>query len=98
MVEQMTPVGANVKRLREAAGISQQKLAVEAGLSVGVVAIIEQGRNADPRGSTLRALARVLGTTIDDLLRDPADAPGEEAKAEASSIPKKPRRGKGKGK
>ena len=71
MVDLMTPIGLNVKRLRTATEMTQQQLAVAAGLSVSIVSQIEQGTNADPRGSTLRALARALKTTVDELLREP---------------------------
>ena len=74
MNDLMTPIGLNLKRLRLAAGMTQQGLAVAAGLSLSIVAQIEQGVNADPRGSTLGALAGALQTTVDDLLREPSDA------------------------
>jgi transcriptional regulator with XRE-family HTH domain len=38
-------------------------------LSISAVTQIEQGTNQDPRASTLRTLARVLGVTVDDLLK-----------------------------
>jgi transcriptional regulator with XRE-family HTH domain len=66
----MAEVGENLKRLRAAAGLTQQQLAVAAGLSVSVVAHIERGHIPDPRASTLRALARSLGCTLDDLAGD----------------------------
>jgi transcriptional regulator with XRE-family HTH domain len=71
----MIPIAENVKRLRKAAGMTQQQLAVAAGLAVSHVAQIEQGINADPRGSTLQALARALDTTVDALLAGPSEAP-----------------------
>jgi transcriptional regulator with XRE-family HTH domain len=74
----MTPIGLNVKRLREAAGMTQQALATAAGLSLSIVAQIEQGKNADPRGSTLMALANALGATVDELLRSGTGAKGKK--------------------
>ncbi|HEV2947330.1 MAG TPA: helix-turn-helix transcriptional regulator [Gemmataceae bacterium] len=56
-----------VKKLREAAGLSQQALAVKAGLSVSVVSQVEQGKKADPRMSTVLAIAEALGVTCDSL-------------------------------
>ena len=73
MVEVMTTVGENVRRLRKAADKSQQEVAVAAGLSVSIISQIEQGSNKDPRGSTLRKIATALGTTVDELLAEPAD-------------------------
>jgi transcriptional regulator with XRE-family HTH domain len=64
-----TPIIATrVKGLREKAGMSQQELAVKAGLSVSVVSQIEQGRKEDPRMSTVRALAQALGVPSDALM------------------------------
>jgi transcriptional regulator with XRE-family HTH domain len=71
-----TPLGKNLRRLRKAAGMTQQELAVAAGLNASIVAQIEQGRNTDPRASTLLALARALSTTVDELFREPARPPG----------------------
>jgi transcriptional regulator with XRE-family HTH domain len=86
----MKPIGMNVKRLRVAAGLTQQQVAVAAGLSVSIVAQIEQGTNADPRASTLEALARVLKATVDELLRPAAGA------VESKPAAKKPGKKKGK--
>jgi transcriptional regulator with XRE-family HTH domain len=73
-VQLMTPIGANLRKLRRAADLTQQQLAVAAGLSVSVVSQIEQGSNPDPRGSTLAALAASLKVTVDDLLRAPSQS------------------------
>lgn len=71
MVEvQAMPIANVLRRLREAAEMTQQQLAVAAGLSVSAVSQIEQGTNTDPRMSTLKALARALGVTVDELTRD----------------------------
>jgi DNA-binding XRE family transcriptional regulator len=64
-----------LKRLRTAAGLTQQALATAAGLSISAVIHIEKGRIPDPRGSTLKALASALGTTVDALLADDPPAP-----------------------
>jgi transcriptional regulator with XRE-family HTH domain len=64
-----------VKLLREAAGMSQQALAVAAGVSISVVTQIEQGKKADPRLSTVAALAKALGVTIDAIVNQPAETP-----------------------
>jgi transcriptional regulator with XRE-family HTH domain len=68
----MTAVGENLKRLRKAAEMTQQQVAMAAGLSISIVSQIEQGSNQDPRGSTLQALALALNTTVDALLRTPS--------------------------
>jgi transcriptional regulator with XRE-family HTH domain len=88
LAELMSPVSENVKRLRKAAGLTQQQLAVAAGLSVSIVSQIEQGTTPDPRGSTLAALAGVLQAAVDELLR-PAPAVVEEKPAAPKSRRKK---------
>jgi transcriptional regulator with XRE-family HTH domain len=77
VAEQLPPLARRLKQLREAAGLSQQELAVAAGLSVSIVSQIEQGRREDPRVSTLAAVARVLSATIDDLLSDQTTGRGK---------------------
>ncbi|WP_234016830.1 helix-turn-helix domain-containing protein [Streptomyces sp. LaPpAH-108] len=57
----------NLKRLRRAKGWSQEQLAHRAGLSVGPVRKIEQGRSG-VRMETLHALARALGVRTSDLM------------------------------
>jgi transcriptional regulator with XRE-family HTH domain len=76
--ELMTPIGLKLRQLRDAAGLTQQQVAVAAGLSVSIISQIEQGKNADPRGSTLKAIAGALGTTVDELLRDDAPAAADK--------------------
>ena len=89
-------LSARIKALREASGLSQQEVAERGDLSVSLVAKLEQGKKADPRASTLLALARSLGVTpgtlLDDLL--PAkklepEPPAEEPKAEAPAKTRK---------
>jgi transcriptional regulator with XRE-family HTH domain len=60
-------LGQRLKRLR-GDGMSQVELAVKAGVSPSLVAKIEQDENINPKLSTLRALARVLGVTTADLI------------------------------
>ncbi len=70
-----TAIGGNLKRLRAAAGLTQRDLADAAGLSLSVVFQVEQGASADPRASTLRALAAALRCSVDQLLLEPAEQP-----------------------
>lgn len=66
-------IGRRVKELRDAAGMTQQALAVKAGMAIGVLARIEQGHTNDPRASTLRALAGALGVSIDAIAGESED-------------------------
>jgi DNA-binding XRE family transcriptional regulator len=60
--------GNPVRVMREHRGLTQQQLAETAGISVPYLSQIEAGKR---RGSTtvLAAIARVLGLTLDDLVR-----------------------------
>ena len=75
MLVAMAELAEKLVALRKAAGLTQQDLAQAAGLSVSIVVKLEIGKTADPRASTLRALARALGVTVNDLLGDEPSAP-----------------------
>jgi transcriptional regulator with XRE-family HTH domain len=83
----MGGIGDRVRRLRVRAGLTQQALAVAAGLSVSAVAQIEAGKTPDPRLSTLRAMAGALGVSIDEFASD-----GKEA---APPVPRQRKKGRG---
>src|SRR5918997_1590085 len=76
-----------IKALREAAGLSQQDVAVRGDLSLSLVAKLEQGKKADPRASTLLALADALGVKPGSLLDDLFNSAPEEAPGKSSSPP-----------
>jgi len=75
MAEDVTPLARRVKELREAAGLSQQALAVLAGLSVSVVSQIERGAKDDIKFRTALALARALGVPAESLAEEPPARP-----------------------
>jgi transcriptional regulator with XRE-family HTH domain len=56
-----------LRRIREARGLSLRALAERARLSYVALYHIEQG-DTDPRLGTLRRLARVLGVTVGELI------------------------------
>lgn len=56
-----------LKRLREAAGLSQVQLALRLGVSQGTIAHWEIGRRA-PQARHLINLANILGCSVDALL------------------------------
>lgn len=58
----------NIKRLREAAGMTQAELADKIGVTQPIVASWETGVK-NPRAAKLPKLAQILGCTIDDLFR-----------------------------
>jgi transcriptional regulator with XRE-family HTH domain len=59
--DQMTPFGEYLKILRERAGISQETLAEESGISSAYVSQIETGRRNPPTPDVLRRMAAPLG-------------------------------------
>jgi transcriptional regulator with XRE-family HTH domain len=65
----------NLRRLREAAGLSQELLAVQAGVTSSTVQRIEGDDDYQPRLSSLSAIARALGVRTVDLLADPEPKP-----------------------
>jgi transcriptional regulator with XRE-family HTH domain len=56
-----------LKRLREAKGLTQDKLAKRIGVSRAYLSRLEMGRH-DPPLSTLRRLAKALKSTVADLV------------------------------
>jgi transcriptional regulator with XRE-family HTH domain len=78
-----------LKALREARGLSQQELATGADLSMSLVAKLEQGKKADPRVSTVLALACTLGVSpgalLDNLLPAGEIAGGAAGPSEAEA-------------
>lgn len=77
-------IAYRLRTLREAAGLSQQDVAERADLSLSLIAKMEQGRKADPRASTLLAIARALdvraGQLIENLEKPPEGAFGRKGK------------------
>lgn len=61
----------NLRAARDCAGLTQEHLAVRAGLATATIQRIERGQYA-PRVHTLDAIAGVLGCTSADLLTDAA--------------------------
>jgi transcriptional regulator with XRE-family HTH domain len=79
----MNGVGKQVRRLREAKGWSQAKLAGETGMAVSGVSQIENDKR-NPNAATLTKLARALEVEVGDLFpleqpRLPLDSPAAGA-------------------
>lgn len=58
----------NIKKYRTKLGMSQQDLAVKAGLSYNAITKLEQGAATYPRLDTLIKLADVFKISIDELV------------------------------
>lgn len=61
-------IGVKVTQLRKELGLSQEKLAAYAGIAVSTLRRIECGKS-NPTLETLQAVAAVLDTTVDQLIR-----------------------------
>ncbi len=59
----------NVKKFREAKGYSKTGLARMTGLSARCIEHIEYGIALNPKIETLQKIAKVLGVTVDDLIK-----------------------------
>jgi transcriptional regulator with XRE-family HTH domain len=68
-------VGPTIRERRGALGISQERLAREAGLTWSAVQRLEAGKTTDPHYSTLSGIAHVLGTTVAELVGEESEAP-----------------------
>lgn len=72
-------LGRRIRERRIARGLTLEQLAAQVDRAASQVSAIENGKR-EPRLPLLRALAQVLGVTVDDLLRD--EAPTERAALE----------------
>lgn len=66
-------IGGNLRRLRKARGLSQEKLAAEVDLDMRQLGRIERGESFPSMGSLIR-LAEVLEAEPADLLRRDPDS------------------------
>ncbi|MDP2704447.1 MAG: helix-turn-helix transcriptional regulator [bacterium] len=65
----MSTIGKNIKRLRQAKGISQDKLSKLADLSLQTVVKMELDDKPNPTIETVQKLAKALDISIDDLMK-----------------------------
>lgn len=81
-------LAARVKAARDAAGLSQRQLP---GVDSGLLSRIETGKVKDPAISTLTAIAKATGTTVDQLNGAPASAVRSIELRDLHPDPKNPR-------
>lgn len=65
--ERHREMGRTVERLRKSRGWSQPDLSRESGVSVGTISRLENGRH-EGRTHTVRAVAKALGVTVQEIL------------------------------
>jgi len=59
----------NIKRLREAKGLSQEKFARLADIANNTLIKMESGENQNPTLVTLKKVAKAFGVSVDDLIK-----------------------------
>lgn len=67
-ITRMNHIGDNIRRMREAAKLSQQELADKSGVSKAQISRLENGSQKNPQIQTVIAIATELGTTIEELI------------------------------
>src|ERR687893_1072037 len=93
--EQTVPFAAVLKRLRKAAGLTQEELAAKAGLTAKAVSALERGERKRPYPHTVRSLADALGLAEGERLDLQSAIPRRGAETPVSSAiappPRSPR-------
>lgn len=59
----------NIKKLREAKGLSQEKLARLADIANNTLIKMESGENQNPTLVTLKKVAKAFGVSVDNLIK-----------------------------
>lgn len=62
-------IAGNLKKLRAKKGLSLEKIARLADLSLNTIVKIENGVNTNPTIETLQKIAKALDVSVDDLLK-----------------------------
>lgn len=60
----------NLKNYREQKGYSKLRLARETGLSSRCIEHIEYGKAKNPKITTIEKIAKVLGISVEDLIKE----------------------------
>ena len=85
--EQELSLGTRLRRLRESAGLTQEELALRAGLTPNAVSDLERGRTRRPYPHTLRSLADAFGLSEEERTSLLTAVPRRDAPAPEISFP-----------
>jgi predicted ATPase/DNA-binding XRE family transcriptional regulator len=95
--EQGIPFGVRLRRLREAAGLTQEELASRASLTAKAISALERGERKRPYPHTVRSLAEALGLTDEEratltasVQKKGAQGPAASAAAPELAVPEPP--------
>ena len=69
LIRTMSKIGSNIKKLRETAGISQDRLSKLADISSNTVAKLELNESPNPTIETLQKIAKALNVKVDDIIK-----------------------------
>ena len=65
----MSNITKTLRKLREAKGLSQEKLARLADVANNTIINIEAGKNQNPTLDTLKKISKALDVSVDDLIK-----------------------------
>jgi transcriptional regulator with XRE-family HTH domain len=82
--------GAQLRQLREAAGLTQEQLAERSGLTAKAISALERGERQRPYPHTVQALASALGLDDKDLAALLATVPKRGSAAATTHVPAVP--------
>lgn len=63
-----SPIAKNIKSARKKLELTQEQLAVKAGIPYATLSKIESGQVTNPTVSTLKKIADALNISVDDIL------------------------------
>ena len=87
--DQESSLGTQLRRLREAAGLTQEELAFRGGLTPNAVSDLERGRTRRPYPHTVRSLADALGLSEEERTSLLVAIPRRDSPApETSAVPR----------
>ena len=69
MSKTIQPIAKNIKKYRQAKGLSQDKLSRLADISHATIIKIESGGIQSPTIDTIQKIAKALGVSLDNLLK-----------------------------
>src|SRR5215211_493749 len=72
-------LGSRMRERRRERGLSQERLANQAGVTLSAIQRLEAGQVSDPHYSTLTGIAHALGTTVAELVGEKELVPLDEA-------------------
>src|SRR5215204_6234114 len=75
-------LGSRMRERRRERGLSQERLANQAGVTLSAIQRLEAGQVSDPHYSTLTGIAHALGTTVAELVGEKELVPLDEAPEE----------------